>query len=166
MKEKTKELELKLKKIKLVRRVIYLAIIAVAVILIISFAIARENSKELLLGGLLGDDFYRYNDSYTLGIVLSCIGLFGIVILFISELLYFNYGSITYDNIDITVTRTLLITKVYIEGELKRKYYLISFKFYHEEVLPNDEEVKIIFLHFPFRLARFVFSDNIKSIEI
>ena len=164
-KEKTRNLELLLKRKKKTRKLLRWIFLLISIIAIVTFCVLLNSTKEVVKY-IDTIEVTEYDVTYILCIVYSSLSTIVAIIFLVVEYLLCNFGTAESNDQYITVFKTISQNTVYINGEFNVKLYSISIKLFHKIKLPNDVCVTITFLPFPFRLARFSFDDNTPSIEL
>lgn len=166
--ELTNQLEKKLSKTQIIRRVIEAIIYIVFLVLGIVCYILREESKKVIIHdeAIFTWKEVIYNNNYIAGIVVGLFVSFFFFIFFIMDLLAGRFATTNANGHFITVYKGMTSCFVYINGEKKGKLGFFCFNCVVETKLPDGVKVVVSFSRSIFTIAHISYSDNNPSVDI
>ena len=126
-KEKTRNLEMLLKRKMKTRKLLRWVFLLVSTIAIVIFCVLLNNSKEVVQY-VETIEVTEYNVMYILCIVYSSLITLVAIVFLVVEYLLCNFGTAEANDQYITVFKTMMQNTVYINGEFNVKIYSIFLK--------------------------------------
>ena len=166
--EKAKELEKRLSRHTLKRRIITVALLLAFLVIGIVFWSLREASREVIVHGegWLSYETVTYNNDYAVGIVIGLVTAMLIGCVLFTDFLFCRFRSVEANGHYITVYRGMIKCAVYINGEERDAIGMGSFTNVIDTRLPDETKISVAFSRGFLMLAHISFSDNNQSVDL